>query len=120
MLAPNRQWSHDRDVLSVHREDQTDSFILYVKCGLLISRVKNFNLRFKSLAYAGDPSVMPPMSKPLVGGLEDFHPKETPAFRELDELLSSFKVSFPPDMKSPMIDGKLDSYLYSSWNMIHL
>ncbi|KAJ3541142.1 hypothetical protein NM688_g6125 [Phlebia brevispora] len=120
VLPPGRQWSHDKDVLSVHREDQMDSFIMFVKCSILISRVKNFNLRFKSLAYTGDPSVIPPTTNPLSGGLENFYPKDTPAFRELDELVSSFKASFPPDMKSPMTDDKLDPYLYSAWNMAHL
>ena len=26
MLPPGRQWSHDKDVISAHREDQSDSF----------------------------------------------------------------------------------------------
>ena len=97
-----------------------DSFIMFVKCSMLISRVKNFNLRFKALAYAGDPSVIPPTGTNLRDGLENFYPKDTPAFRELDELVSSFKASFPLHMKNPMTDDKLDGYLYSAWNMAHL
>ena len=96
-----------------------DSFVMFVKCSILISKVKNFNLRFKALAYAGDPSVIPP-SATLNGNLENFYPKDTPAFRELDELLSSFKASFPPSMKNPMVHQKLDAYLYAAWNMTHL
>ncbi|KAF7791287.1 hypothetical protein EIP86_002301 [Pleurotus ostreatoroseus] len=120
VLPPSRQWSNDKDVIANHREDQTDSFILYVKCGMLISRVKNFNLRFKSLAYQGDPSVLPPVTSPLTNGLENFNPKETRAFRDIDELLNSFKSSFPSEMKSPMTDDKLDPYLYSTLNMVNL
>ncbi len=122
MLPPGRQWSHDKDVLSVHLEDQMDSFIVFTKASILISRVKNFNLRFKSLAYTGDPSVIPPNMKSIdaSGGLENFNPKDTPGFRELDLLITSFKASFPPHMKNPMKDDKLDAYLYSAWNIVHL
>ena len=87
---------------------------------MLISRVKNFNLRFKALAYAGDPTVLPPDGAKLSGGLETFYPKDTPAFRELDELVSSFKASFPARMKQPVVEGKLDHYLYCSLNMANL
>ena len=86
---------------------------------MLISRVKNFNLRFKALAYSGDPSVAPPAGLTNTN-MEDFHPKETPAFRELDELVSTFKAGFPPHMKDPMVDGKLDGYLYTALNMSNL
>ena len=120
MLPPGRQWSHDKDVISAHREDQSDSFIMFAKCSLLISKVKNFNLRFKALAYSGDPTVIPPTAADLSGGLENFYPKDTPAFKELDELVSSFKASFPPHMKEPVVDGKLDCYLYTTLNMANL
>ncbi|PSR81917.1 hypothetical protein PHLCEN_2v6212 [Hermanssonia centrifuga] len=122
VLPPGRQWSHDKDVLSVHLEDQMDSFIVFTKASILISRVKNFNLRFKSLAYTGDPSVISPNMKSLdaSGGLENFNPKDTPGFRDLDQLVTSFKASFPPHMKNPMKDDKLDAYLYSAWNVVHL
>ena len=121
MLSPARQWSHDKDVISAHREDQTDSFIMFAKCSLLISKVKNFNLRFKALAYSGDPTVIPPTAATLApGSLDNYYPKDTPAFKELDELVSSFKASFPQNMKDPVVDGKVDCYLYATLNMANL
>ena len=104
----------------MHKDEQIDSFILFTKCSILISRVKNFNLRFKGLAYAGDPTVVPPEGLRLSGNLENFYPRDTPAFKELDELVSSFKASFPSHLKEPTIDGKLDGYLYSALNMANL
>ncbi|KAI0094085.1 hypothetical protein BDY19DRAFT_1053457 [Irpex rosettiformis] len=114
----DRQWSHAKDTLVTHPPDQTDSFILHVKCSMLFSKVKNFNIRFKSLAYAGDPSYAltavgndnPPKAPP----------KTTAAFISLDNLIAEFKTRFPPRFRNPVIDGKLNHYLYSACNLLHI
>ncbi|CAK5280565.1 unnamed protein product [Mycena citricolor] len=62
---PERQWAHGRDLLLVHPEEQTDSFVLYVKAVMIISKVKAFNFRFRSKYFFGDASVMSPHSEPI-------------------------------------------------------
>ena len=47
VLPENRQWSYAQDLLYKHPEGQTDSFILYIKASILLSKVKTYNLRFR-------------------------------------------------------------------------
>ncbi|KAI0702317.1 hypothetical protein BC835DRAFT_108286 [Cytidiella melzeri] len=101
VLPADRQWSHSKDILSVHPPDQTDSFILHVKCSLLFSKVKNFNIRFKSLAFAGDASVTPPVE-----------PTGQDSYSQQNQ--------FPVQFRNPIAAGKIDHYLYSSWNLVHI
>lgn len=110
---------HTPDLLILHPEDQTDSFTLYIKACILLSRVKDFNLRFAIRRHYGDPGVafVPPREGEVV------HPRamaqnlyEDPcrsvAFIELDTLVTSFQPSFPPRLRNSMPDGVVDSHLY--------
>ncbi len=85
---------------------------------MLFSQIKNFNIRFKSLAYAGDPRYAP-ATNGEGNALKD-PPKTTTAFVELDNLIDEFKSKIPARFKNPIVDGKLDHYLYSAWNLVHL
>jgi hypothetical protein len=110
LVAPHdRQWAHSKDVCLVHPEEQTDAFTLYVKGTCLISRVKSFNLRFRSRHFSGDPAcgVEPSFSEPV-------DPRTTQAFKDLDNIVLSFRESFPPLMKSPINGNIVDPHLYSA------
>lgn len=120
VLPPERQWSQAKDTLYSHPPEQTDSFIMYIKCSLLISRIKTFNVRYKSLAFAGDPSVVPITDSNTDTGNFKASPRTSPMFLELDNLILSFKNKFPAHLKNPCADGKVDYYLYSAWNVLHL
>lgn len=114
MYPSERQWSHDRDMIAVHKENQIDSFILYIKATCLLSRVKTFNLRFKGKHYSGDASMVSPNNSPAGDQSEYFDIKEAPAFREMDELIRSFDESFPGRFKNPVDGQVVDPYLYTA------
>ena len=115
MYPGERQWSHDRDVVAVHKDNQVDSFILYIKATFLLSRVKTFNLRFKGKHYTGDASMISPNNSPAGDNPEYFDVKEAPAFIELDSLINSFKAAFPAHLKNPIDGQAVDQYLYTAW-----
>jgi hypothetical protein len=54
--SSERQHALGKDVLLLHPEDQVDSFNLYIKGTMLLSRVKAFNLRFRAKRFMGDPA----------------------------------------------------------------
>jgi len=108
LVAPHeRQWAHSKDVSFVHPEEQTDAFTLYIKGTYLISRVKNFNLRFRSRHYAGDPTcgVEPSFSEPV-------DPRTTQAFKDIENIVLSFRPSFPAHLKNPINGNVVDPHLY--------
>ncbi|CCL99564.1 uncharacterized protein FIBRA_01582 [Fibroporia radiculosa] len=116
VVPQERQWSHDNNVLLVHPDDQTDSFILYIKGTMLLSKVKNFNLRFRHRIHTGDASTIGLGPSSLAGILRpkdyvDF--RETPAFMEIDQLVALFKTSFPNSCKNPLEDH-VDALLYAA------
>jgi hypothetical protein len=88
-----------------------------IKSCLLISKVKSFNLRYRSRYYAGDPAVLSPASQD--GQAEDpvsgVDPRRSPAFIELDYLLSEFKASFPAHFRHPIKNNVLDVDLYTAF-----
>lgn len=107
LVAPHdRQWAHTKDVHLIHPEDQIDSFSLYIKATTLLSRAKNFNLRFRSRHYAGDPAC----GTDTFGEIVD--PRSTQAFKDLDSLVLAFRSSFPLNLKNPIIDSVVDPHLY--------
>lgn len=115
----DRQWSHDRDVLTQHRDSQTDSFILFIKSTILLSRVKTFNLRFKGKHYNRDASVISPNNSPVDGestNPDQFDIKDAPAFQELESTIQLFKSALPHHLKDPVPkDGQpVDPYLYTA------
>ncbi|GJE87922.1 Zn(II)2Cys6 transcription factor [Phanerochaete sordida] len=122
VLANDRQFSHARNALTVYPPEQTDPFIMYTKASMLMSRVKNFCLRFRQMQFAGDPAVRIPDSQPeLPGpGPNSGSIRDSPAFVELNQTIQLMKASFPPSMKTVIKDGKLDLYTYGAWNIVYL
>ncbi|TFK52054.1 hypothetical protein OE88DRAFT_1807933 [Heliocybe sulcata] len=109
----DRQWAQSKDIFVTHPEEHTDPFALYVKAVMLLSKVKNFNLRFRTRQFSGDPATMPIASEP-----EDPHhpndPRATPAFMELDGSITSFRQSLPRHLSHPVGgDNGVDWYLYT-------
>ena len=113
MLPEDRQWSYAPDILQIHPEQQTDSFILYVKSAILLSRVKTFNLRSTGKFYTAVNSMS-------ALGPQEFDPRSSTEFQELDRLVHNFRQSFPAQFKSPVTSDGLDPYLYTACTAAHL
>ncbi|KAF9473114.1 hypothetical protein BDN70DRAFT_886156 [Pholiota conissans] len=118
----DRQWAQSPDLLLVHPENQTDSFILYIKGTILISQVKAFNLRFRSKHFAGDPAVASVYS--VNDGYQtsenSVDPRGSAAFIELDHIVSSFRGCFPSHLRNPINDNVVDNHLYTACLMPHV
>ena len=116
MLVPprNRQWAHSPDILLNHPPEQTDSFVLYIKSSIVMSRVKAFNLRFRAKNYAGDPTMVAPLdslSAAQNSTAQYIDPRDTSGFKEIDHLVSTFVSSFPRGFKDPISNSKIDMHL---------
>ncbi|KAL5495275.1 hypothetical protein ACEPAI_738 [Sanghuangporus weigelae] len=116
ILVPpkGRQWAHVPNMLLNHPPEQTDSFVLYIKSSILMSRVKNFNLRFRSKHFAGDPDMIPPAgtsNKEQSATAQYIDPRDTPGFIKTDHLVSAFIPSFPKGLRSATRDGVVDIHL---------
>lgn len=116
----DRQWAQSRDLLLVHPEGQTDSFMLYIKGSILISHVKAFNLRFRSKHFAGDPTVASLYNDGPQSPDEPVDPRGSAAFIELDHIVSSFRASFPSHLRNPINDNIVDNHLYTTCLMPHV
>ena len=113
VTAKERQWFHDPHMLLNHPGGQTDSFILMVKASVILSKVKNFNLRCRARYFAKDPDFIPvaPMQLP---SSEVMDPRSTPAFTEIDVIVGSFGSSFPPDLRNPINGNVVDVHLFTA------
>lgn len=101
-----------------HVPSQTDSFVLFIKSTILLSHVKNFNLRFRGRYYQGDASMY--TANPVVEPPATFDPRSSPAFKELDSLVAGFRPAFPSHMRSPVQDEMVDAYLYTAHTAAYL
>ena len=110
VLPEERQWSYAPDILTKHPESQTDTFILYVKSAILLSRVKTFNLRSTRRFYTEGTNVLS----------QEFDARNTTEFQELDAIISGFKHSFPVLYKSPVGSDIFDPYLYTAFTSVAL
>ncbi|KZT75140.1 hypothetical protein DAEQUDRAFT_720354 [Daedalea quercina L-15889] len=127
VLPQERQWSHERDTPIKHPEGQVDGFILYVKATMVLSRVKTFNLRFRSQYHSGEPSMQivnmpnpPPHAFRYSGSNgEPIDPRQTPAFAQLDQFLIAFRSSFPVHLRNPAKD-QIDVHLFRACSAAHL
>ncbi|CAA7266537.1 unnamed protein product [Cyclocybe aegerita] len=109
-----RQWAQSRDLLLIHPENQTDSFMLYIKGTILISRVKAFNLRYRSKHFAGDSTVATLYPDAPQDSTDPVDPRGSAAFIELDHVAASFHASFPTRLRSPIKDNIVDNHLYAA------
>ncbi|KAJ6575219.1 hypothetical protein B0H19DRAFT_1127724 [Mycena capillaripes] len=119
VTPPDRQWAHTRDLLLVHPDKQTDSFVLYVKAVMIISKVKTFNLRFRAKHFFGDATVMSPHNEQS-NPLDPIDPRGSPAFIELDNIAQSFRSSFPSHMRQPIVGNVVDQHLYAASTMSYV
>jgi hypothetical protein len=119
----DRQWAHSPDLLLAHPPTQTDSFTLYIKGTILMSRVKVFNHRFRARHFAGDVTVaslgatLPGCSEGTVQvetAERGVDPRGSPAFIELDGYVSSFRSSFPSHLRNPIVGDVVDNHLYTA------
>lgn len=114
-----RQWAHTRNLLLVHADNQTDSFLLYIKGTIMLSHVKTFNMRFRSRHFAGDSAVTSPYND-VVQSSDPVDPRGSQAFIELDHVVSSFRESFPSHLRNPIVDNVVDNHLYTTCMMSHV
>ncbi|KAK7058877.1 hypothetical protein VNI00_001501 [Paramarasmius palmivorus] len=115
LIPPSkRQWSHTRDLLLTHPEDQVDPFILYVKSAIL---VKTFNMRFKARHFTGEESVT---SDVRANPDDPIDPRKTLTFIELDRILSAYLSSFPVHLRNPVQSGIVDCNLVAATLISHL
>ncbi|KEP52171.1 fungal specific transcription factor domain protein [Rhizoctonia solani 123E] len=86
------------DVLLQHPPELTDGFSLYIKATILISKTKSFNLRIRH-KYPDATDV-----------------REVPEFYELEQLIASFRKSFPQQYNSPISQTArgLDIHVYAT------
>lgn len=119
VLAEERQWFHDPHILLAHPEGQTDSFILMIKASIILSRVKNFNLRYRSRYFAKDLEYTPTANIPIPGS-NMVDPRSTPAFIEVNSLASNFRSSFPPDLRNPINGNVVDIHLFTACTIPHM
>lgn len=122
-----RQHALGKDILLVHPEDQVDSFNLYIKGAILLSRVKTFNVRFRAKRFMGDPAYIcsPAYSEVWEKDSKEAQrvtsdPRRTLVFIEMDHIASMFRQSFPLHLRNPIRDGCVDSHLYSASLIPHL
>ncbi|KIL70734.1 hypothetical protein M378DRAFT_194984 [Amanita muscaria Koide BX008] len=116
VLPQDRQWAHTKNVLLENPEQVTDSFTLYIKSSILMSRVKTFNLRFRARHSTGDATVASVSQETS----ERVDPRHSPAFIELDYIIDSFTATFPSRCRNPIMNNILDSHLYTAWQMPHV
>ena len=122
MLPDDRQWSYDPELLYKHPEGQTDSFILYVKASILLSKVKTYNLRFRWKFFNSSDGAPSSSTNSAAFDPAQFDATTTVEFQQLDRLVANFRPSFPPHLRSPVSgDGDvLDPYLYTACTAAHL
>ncbi|KAG1755181.1 uncharacterized protein EDB91DRAFT_1233936 [Suillus paluster] len=115
-----RQWCHVREAVLFHPPDITDSFTLYIKSTMLLSFIKSFNHRYKIKSNLGDPKFLPVGNFATQGYGDQPDIRSSPAFSELDQLLVSFRSSFPSNLKDPFRTGLVDSHLYTTFLTSHV
>ncbi|KAI0028073.1 hypothetical protein K488DRAFT_28114, partial [Vararia minispora EC-137] len=126
--AEQRQHPFTPDVLLTHPSGHTEGFELWVKGTILLSRVKNYNMRFRQRRARGDPEVAMPASNAPSGwsadrcGLigRDADVRKTEGFVELDRIACAFEESFPIRLPQPLTQANLDQYLYTAALMPHV
>lgn len=103
-IEANRQTMQTPQFLSVHPPDTTDSFALYTKAAVLLSKVKILSLRVGH-RYPDIADV-----------------RETPAFRHLESTIAIFRSTFPPGYHEPIVQTAkgFDTQLYVAHLIPHV
>lgn len=94
---------------------------------MLLSRVKTYNLRFRSKRFIGDPtftyaSTYAEAWEKVGDEAQDksADPRRTSGFIEIDHIASMFRQGFPLYLRNPIRDGSVDSHLYTACLTPHL
>ena len=93
---------------------------------MLLSRVKAYNLRFRSKRFVGDPAFTYATTYAEAwekdGEIKDkaSDPRRTSGFIEIDHIASMFRQSFPLYLRNPIRDSSVDSHLYTACLTPHL
>ena len=94
-------------MMVTHPQGITDSFSIYIKSTVLLGKVKIFNGRFKQ--------------KYAEGSSPNTDPRDTAEFQLLDNLITSFKISIPKELREPCDgNGKLDPILFMALTVPHV
>jgi hypothetical protein len=88
------------DLLIRHPEQHSDSFTLFVKSHISLSRVKDFNICYYAGARLGS------VSFPLI--------TRSPEFQNFAAEIYNFARGFPKNLRDPFIEGRLDQTLFSA------
>ncbi|KAF8922447.1 hypothetical protein CPB85DRAFT_1267627 [Mucidula mucida] len=121
LVTPHdRQWAHIKDLLLVHPEGQVDSFNLYIKSTILLSRVKTFNMRFRAKHFNGDETITSRNPLPRPTGSSEVDARMSVGFIELDNTISSFLGTFPAHLRSPIMNNTVDNHLYTACLIVHV
>lgn len=92
-----------------------------IKASIILSKVKNFNLRYRARYFAKDPDYTPTIKAPAqLPHSEVMDPRSCAAFVDLDDLLGSFKGSFPPDLRNPINGNVVDVHLFTACTIPHM
>lgn len=129
MPPSERQYAHSPDVLFNHPPDSTDSFVLFIKSAMLMSRVSTFNRRFLKLNSLGVSGMSVENASPrdslTLGGLNAGSSssrrrrpdaREVEEFAKLENEVESFAPSFPEYLREPITqDGSVDWTLLNAY-----
>jgi hypothetical protein len=113
--AERRQWSHLRESYLIHPPELTDSFTLYIKVMLILSRIKNFNHRFRVMAHLGDPA----LKSTRMNRWNEPDLRSTTTFSQLDALVVAFQSSLSHEFKDPFVNNWVDPHLYTTHLALH-
>lgn len=100
----NRQCMQTPGFLSAHVPETTDSFTLFIKAAVLLSKVKILTLRVGH-------------RYPNIADVRD-----TPAFRHLESNIATFRSTFPPGYQEPILQTNkgFDTQLYVAHLIPHV
>ncbi|QRV91433.1 Fungal specific transcription factor domain [Ceratobasidium sp. AG-Ba] len=103
-VEENRQTMQTLQFLSVHPPETTDSFVLYIKAAVLLSKVKILSLRVGH-RYPNIKDV-----------------RDTPAFRHLESTIALFRSTFPSGFHEPITQTVrgFDTQLYVAHLIPHV
>ncbi|KAG6381301.1 hypothetical protein JVT61DRAFT_5707 [Boletus reticuloceps] len=113
--AEHRQWSHLSESYLIHPPELTDSFTLYIKVMLMISRIKNFNHRFRVMEHLGDPG----SKSTRMNRWNEPDIRSTTTFSQLDHIVVSFRSFLSHEFKDPVVNNRIDSHLYTTHLALH-
>ncbi|KIO22768.1 hypothetical protein M407DRAFT_27721 [Tulasnella calospora MUT 4182] len=106
----NRQRIFTENMLFTHPTLTTDSWTLYIKASILISRVRSFNSRYRISAVSKSTGV----SMECHGS-----PTESEEFRHLDQTIASFTRNIPRAFRDP-VGTTVDPLLYTAHLLPHM